>query len=137
MQQLEPSIGMDAETGRVLAGWEHVVQSIKDILSTNFGERIMREWYGSFVPALLGSQLNNREALRFFAALTSALEQWEPRYRIVRIVPMAVQRDGVLRLQIEGEFRPRALFGDLTPDSTRRLVLMPGLRGVIVDGEVV
>lgn len=137
MTPSDPSVGMDAETGRIITGWDHVAQSISDILTTSFGERIMREWYGSFIPALLGSQLNSQEVTRFFAAVTSAIEQWEPRYRIVRITPVQATRAGELRLHIDGEYRPRALFGDLTAEGSRRLVLLPNARGLrLVEGDL-
>ena len=51
-----PSVGLNAATGGTLMGWSHVVQSLQDIFTTRFGARVMREWYGSFVPTLLGRQ---------------------------------------------------------------------------------
>ena len=56
-----PSIGLDRNTGGMITGWEHVVQSLQDIFTTSFGERIMREWYGSQVPYLLGRLITPRE----------------------------------------------------------------------------
>ncbi len=50
----DPSVGLNAETGSILTGWPHVIQSLRDIFDTRFGTRIMREWYASFVPNLLG-----------------------------------------------------------------------------------
>ena len=46
-----PSVGLNATSGLVLTGWDHVLQSLSDIFTTGFGERIIREWYGSFVPS--------------------------------------------------------------------------------------
>ena len=39
----DPSVGLDAVTGGILTGWDHVVQSLRDIFDTRFGSRIMRE----------------------------------------------------------------------------------------------
>ena len=47
----DPSVGLDAATGGILTGWEHVVQSLLDIFDTRFGSRIMREWYGSRIAS--------------------------------------------------------------------------------------
>ncbi len=38
--------GMDAKTGKVLEGLEHLKQSIIDILTTPVSSRIMRRDYG-------------------------------------------------------------------------------------------
>jgi len=82
MTVTNPSVGFNAATGSVLTGWEHVLQSLSDIFTTGFGERIIREWYGSFVPNLLGQLITPEEVTPFFVAITSAIEQWEPRFRV-------------------------------------------------------
>ena len=46
--------GVDRNTGKALVGWAHVEQCLGVIFTTTFGERIMREWFGSLVPVLLG-----------------------------------------------------------------------------------
>ena len=116
-----PSVGLNAATGMVLTGWEHVLQSLSDIFTTGFGERIIREWYGSFVPNLLGQLITPDEVTPFFVAITSAIEQWEPRFRVVQIVPLKVTRDGQFHFIIEGEYRPRATYGDFTVEGARRI----------------
>jgi len=128
----DPSVGLDAQTGGTITGWDHVLQSLRDIFATPFGERIMREWYGSFVPALLGSNMNEREVTHFFIAVTSAIEQWEPRFRITNIKPTRATRDGQLHLILEGEYRPRATFGDMTAYGAKRVVVSGGSAGVAI-----
>lgn len=120
---LDPSIDIDAASGADIAGWPHVLQCLETIFVTRFGERVMREWFGSIVPAFLGESLNVQTVVPFFAAISSAIEQWEPRYRITRIVPESVGRDGRLRIVLEGEYRPRALLGDFTVEGARRVIL--------------
>lgn len=117
------SLDIDVRTGRDISGWPQVIQSIEQIFTTRFGERVMREWFGSMVPAFLGENLNKQTVLPFFAAIASAIEQWEPRYRITRIVPESVGRDGHLEIYLEGEYRPRALLGDFTPEGARRIAI--------------
>ena len=128
-----PSVGLNAATGGVLEGWPHVVQSLQDIFTTRFGTRIMREWYGSFVPNLLGRIITPNEVTPWFAAVTSAIEQWEPRYRVTRIQIVEVTRDGQLHFFIEGEYRPRAVYGDFTVEGARRIDAYANPDGVLVE----
>ena len=128
-----PSVGLNAATGGVLQGWAHVVQSLQDIFTTRFGSRIMREWYGSFVPSLLGRNITPNEVTPWFAAVTSAIEQWEPRYRVTRIQVVEVTRTGALHFFLEGEYRPRATFGDFTVEGARRIDAYANPDGVLIE----
>ena len=123
----DPSVGLNAETGGTITGWGHVLQSLQDIFTTNFGARIMREHYGSFVPILLGrATINRTEAPLFLSAVATAILQWEPRYHITAIRVDEVSRDGTIGIVIEGEFSPRATYGDLTAaGGKRRLIVSP------------
>lgn len=129
----EPSVGINAETGGTLTGWEHVEQSLKDIFTTSFGERIMREWYGSFVPALLGRNITPDEVVPTFAAIASAIEQWEPRYRVTQIQVLKATRDGQFHFFIDGEYRPRAVYGDFTIEGRKRLSGEINPDGVLIE----
>lgn len=122
----DPSLDIDADSGANISGWPHVVQCVGDFFATAFGERIMREWYASAVPAFLGQQLNTETVVSFFSAMAAAIEQWEPRFRITRITPESVGRDGKLRVVLEGQYRPRALLGDLTVAGARRIAISGG-----------
>jgi len=75
----------------------------------------MREWYGSFVPNLLGRTITPNEVTPWFAAVTSAIEQFEPRYRVTRIQIVEVTRDGRLHSS------SRASTGRAPPMATSRL----------------
>ena len=131
-----PSVGIDAATGTVLTGWDHVLQSLSDIFTTGFGERIIREWYGSFVPHLLGRLITPQEVTPFFVAITSAIEQWEPRYRVSEIKVLKATREGELHFYIDGEYRPRAVFGDFTVEGARRINGHVNAAGLIIrEGE--
>jgi phage baseplate assembly protein W len=128
-----PSVGLNAATGGVLEGWPHVVQSLQDIFTTRFGARVMREWYGSFVPNLLGRNITPNEVTPWFAAVTSAIEQWEPRYRVTRIQIVEATRSGALHFFLEGEYRPRANFGDFTVEGARRIDAYANPDGVLIE----
>jgi hypothetical protein len=128
-----PSVGLDATTGSILTGWEHVVQSLRDIFDTRFGSRIMREWYGSFVPNLLGRLVTPDEVVPYFAAITSAIEQWEPRFRVTQIQVVKVTRDGQLHVFLDGEYRPRAVYGDFSVAGARRLDAYANPDGLLIE----
>ena len=129
----DPSVGLDATTGSILTGWEHVVQSLRDIFDTRFGSRIMREWYGSFVPNLLGRLVTPDEVVPYFAAITSAIEQWEPRFRVTQIQVVKVTRDGQLHVFLDGEHRPRAVYGDFSVAGARRLDAYANPDGILIE----
>lgn len=130
------SVGLDAATGRIITGWEHVLQSLSDIFTTGFGERVIREWYGSFVPNLLGQLITPREVAPFFVAITSAIEQWEPRFRVTEIRVLKATREGALHFYVDGEYRPRAMFGDFTVEGARRVNGYVNAAGLIIrEGE--
>ena len=46
-------LGINAQTGQPLAGIDHLRQSIRDILTTRIGTRVMREDFGSLIPDLI------------------------------------------------------------------------------------
>lgn len=126
----DPSLDMDALTGADIRGWDHVLQSLIEIFTTRFGERVQREWFGSAVPRALGEPMNERTIVPFFSAIASAIEQWEPRFAVTKLTPTSVNRLGQLRVDIEGEYRPRALYGDLTPEGARRITVLGTNGGV-------
>ena len=76
--------GMNAFTGRALAGVAHVEQSITQILTTPIGSRLMRRSFGSLVPELIDQPLHDETRLLIYAATATALRQWEPRFKLSR-----------------------------------------------------
>lgn len=115
------SVGVDRMTGRVLTGFDHVRQSLSVILTTSFGERVMRRYVGSFVPPLLGEPLIPRTLLRFWTAVCVAIELFEPRMRVRRIVPtgsVSGVRLGQLKFKIDCDYMPRGHLGDFTVESS-------------------
>ena len=77
--------GLDATTGATLAGIDHLRQSIRDILTTRIGTRVMRRDYGSDLPGLIDRPMSPRLRVEIFAATARALRRWEPRVRVERI----------------------------------------------------
>jgi phage baseplate assembly protein W len=130
---------VNRETGAPLSGWAHTVQSIEVIMTTRFGERVQREWFGSDVPKLLGELGNAETFVNFYAATLRALtvreiNGWlrEPRYRITHFEVEDVSRDGEAIINLTGIYMPRALYGDNTPEGTRKITITRnGVAGVL------
>lgn len=123
----DPSFGIDPHTGRALTGWEHVCSCIRDMLMTRFGARLMREWYGTFLPDALGRNITRGEMLPVFASITSAIDLWEPRFEVIEVVIDGGDAgSGELSMIIRGHYRPRALLGDLSVRSSRDLSISLG-----------
>jgi Bacteriophage baseplate protein W len=130
--------GMNRDTGQFLDGWAHVVQSIMLIITTGYGERMLRRWFGSSIPRLLGENLTTPTVVRFFAALIATFEvrevdtglPREPRFKITRITPRRVDRIGELRLDIVGYYMPRGHLGDFTPVDLRTISIARGSDGL-------
>lgn len=77
--------GMNRTTGRKIADEaEHIRQSIRDILTTPVGTRVMRRDYGSILPSLIDQPGNPANRLRLMSATVMAIINWEPRVSVQR-----------------------------------------------------
>ncbi|MDO5101489.1 MAG: GPW/gp25 family protein [Lautropia sp.] len=97
--------GTDALTGRRAAGLDHLRQSIRDILTTPIGSRVMRRDYGSRLFQLVDAPMNRATLVQIYAATIEALARWEPRIRVERVVAAAAQ-PGRVSLDIHGVYVP-------------------------------
>ena len=77
--------GTDANTGKELTGPAHLRQSVRDILTTPIGTRVMRREYGSRLMELVDAPLTPGTLTEIYAAAAEALGRWEPRLRVERI----------------------------------------------------
>jgi len=98
-------LGMNAETGKAMEGMEHLEQSIRDILLTPLGTRIMRRSYGSRLTYLLDQPMNDALIASIQGAVVEALTNYEPRIKLTRVVVNGADI-GVLNLTIEGFYVP-------------------------------
>lgn len=127
-----PRNGMDRRTGKLLQGWQHVEQSMEIMFATPFHRRVLRRWVGTFVPHILGESYVSRVVTRFYYAIISALDLWEPDYRIRQVFYMGdalsqwsppltpsstatLVRQGQAIFRHEGVYYPRGHLGDFTP----------------------
>nr|BDD47150.1 hypothetical protein 22 [Saccharospirillaceae bacterium] len=77
--------GMNARTGKSIAGTDHIQQSMTDILLTPIGSRVMRREYGSLVVDLIDQPMNDTTILQLYSAAIMAIQQWERRVVVERI----------------------------------------------------
>ena len=98
-------MGMQAQTGRPLDGIEHLRQSVRDILVTPIGTRVMRRDYGSNCPRLVDAPIAPGLFVHLYAATAEALRKWEPRLRLTR-VQASDATPGRVTLALEGEYLP-------------------------------
>lgn len=106
--------GIDAITGKTLAGWEHVVQSIRVILTTAIGTRVMRREFGSELLSLVDAPMNDRVILAIYVATANAIMRWEPRFRLTDVGLVKAEPNGSLSLSLVGKYYPRGHLGDFT-----------------------
>lgn len=97
--------GTHAETGRPLAGLDHLKQSIRDILTTPLGSRVMRRDYGSRLFQLVDAPLNRGTIAQLYAATIEALLRWEPRI-IPRRVGVTASQSGRVEIELEAIYTP-------------------------------
>lgn len=94
--------GMDAITGKPLAGVDHLRQSVARILGTPLGSRLGRRDFGSLVPELLDQPDNARTRIRIFAASALALQRQEPRLKAAQFSLVSGATPGTAMLTIAG-----------------------------------
>ena len=97
--------GIDANTGKRLAGLDHLRQSIRDILTTPIGSRVMRRDYGSRLYQLVDAPLNRATILDLYAATAEALATWEPRIDVQSIQATEIDAGRVV-LSLTGIYTP-------------------------------
>lgn len=77
--------GMSRDTGKALTDLDHIRQSVRDILLTPVGSRVMRRSYGSLLSALIDQPQNEALRLQIMSACYMAILQWEPRIKLTGI----------------------------------------------------
>ncbi len=96
---------MDSSTGKSLAGLDHLRQSVRDILSTPVGSRVMNREYGSTLFQLVDAPLNRSTLVEIYAATASALRRWEPRLK-VETVNVTKSEAGKVEVNISALYVP-------------------------------
>lgn len=93
-------IGLSRKTGRAISGDDHLLQSIRDILTTPIGSRVMRRDYGSVVPFMIDQPANASTLMQIRASVFHSILLWEPRVT-PKLVTLDITSNGVSNLYIE------------------------------------
>lgn len=95
---------MNRDTGRAIDEADHIRQSIRDILTTPVGSRVMRRDYGSLVTDLIDQPTNPANRLRLMAATVMAIIRWEPRVQVTGAT-LAIDLAGNVTIDLEATRR--------------------------------
>jgi phage baseplate assembly protein W len=125
------STGVHRDNGTALHDFEHVRQSIGDILTTPVGSRVLRRDYGSELFDLIDRPMTDRVILAVYAAAVIAIARWEPRYAITGCRVAMTGGDGVIALAFNGTYFPRGHLGDFTPAGDQRVIIP--IRGGVLE----
>jgi len=98
-------LGLNAATGHPLAGLDHLRQSVRDILTTRIGTRVLRRDYGSELPALIDRPMTPALALDLYVATAQALRRWEPCLSLSKVT-LTDARVGRIALFLEARYLP-------------------------------
>jgi len=96
--------GMSRTDATALGGFDHLRQSIQDILTTPIGTRVHRRDYGSRIPRLVDRPINNALVAELVAATAEALDRWEPRLRLEQVKIDSVSDAGQISLSLVGYY---------------------------------
>ena len=97
--------GTDAKTGKPLTGLAHLRQSVRDILTTPIGTRVMRRDYGSRLFSLIDAPMNRATLLAIYAATVESLQKWEPRFHVEKTQAVTAE-PGRVTLDVTGRYLP-------------------------------
>jgi len=97
--------GTNATTGKAISGLDHLKQSVRDILTTPLGSRVMRRTYGSRLFQLVDAPLNRGTIVQLYAATVEALLQWEPRITPRRVAVVS-SSTGRVEIELEATYTP-------------------------------
>jgi len=99
--------GMSRQNGKRIDGFDHLRQSIADILSTKKGTRVMRRDYGSNLFGLVDRPMNASLITAIYCETAGALYRWEPRLRIRRVeADLSDYMNGHITLTVIGVYVP-------------------------------
>jgi hypothetical protein len=97
--------GISTQDGKTLGGITHLRQSIRDILTTPKGSRVMRREYGSDLFKLIDAPANAATMAAIRAETADALVRWEPRFRLTS-VQIVTASPGNVTLDLTGIYLP-------------------------------
>lgn len=97
--------GINENTGQSLDGIDHLKQSVRDILTTPIGSRVMRREYGCRLFSLIDNPSTRSTIVSVYAAVYEAISLWEPRLELEQITAASIS-PGKLTLDLRGRYLP-------------------------------
>ena len=97
--------GMNVHTGQVISDLDHLEQSIRDILTTPIGTRVMRRDYGSRLFQRIDAPMTGSLIAEIYSDVVEALFNYEPRFEVTNVSVVSAT-DGKLILNLEGKYLP-------------------------------
>lgn len=97
--------GMSNTKGVTIDGIEHLRQSVRDILTTPIGSRVMQRDYGSALPDLIDGNVSSITLAQFYAAAADAVRRWEPRLSVSKIEVVELG-DGTITIELTAQYLP-------------------------------
>ncbi|EUB97305.1 GPW/gp25 family protein [Rhizobium sp. CF080] len=121
-------VGLDATTGRLLYGWDHCVQSITKILTTELRERVQRRSFGSVLPRMIDRPQNQETVIDIYMAVAESLEprvveghqMGEPGFVLLR-TSLDANEAGHLLMLVSGVFFENGHLGDYSNPAAREI----------------
>lgn len=107
--------GMQRDSGLQISDIDHIRQSVRDILLTPQGSRVMRRDYGSLLSMLIDRPQNETLRLQIISACYVALLRWEPRITL-NSISYQPGFDGSMEVTLVGN-REQSLFSLSIPVS--------------------
>jgi hypothetical protein len=96
------------------AGVEKVIMSIKQILGTKIGSRVIDRDFGSDLRELLFDPIDELSSARVRFAISSAIQQWERRAELLDIeISLLRVAEGVMEAKIEFQIISTQQVGNL------------------------
>lgn len=97
--------GMNVLTGQPISDIEHLKQSIRDILSTPIGSRVMRRDYGSRLFQRIDQPITGALIAEIYADVVESLFNFEPRFEVSNVSVISAT-NGQLILSLDGKYIP-------------------------------
>ncbi len=104
--------GIDARTGKILAGPDHLAQSLMKIWTTPLSSRVMRLAFGSDLRSLLAEDLTPAIAMLIYNEMVASAARFEPEYLITQLQLVTLKDSGALGIRHGGIYFPEGRFGD-------------------------
>lgn len=108
-------IDVDRFTGEYIQGWPRIKQSIATILTTRLRTRIMRRWWGSDFLNMQDKPGNEETIMNGMMAAISAINTYEPEFKVRRVFIESMTSGGDGSITIEGV--------DLVDEALRKVTL--------------